>query len=92
MMSGQADLLGTQPLDRKGGEDHVLDAEPGVDRINPLLKERGDMMRIAARPRRAERQALDPAIDPMKGEHQPPRAGPLARQSRNEILGQPFGR
>ena len=30
--AGQADLLGTQPLDRKGGEDHVLDAEPGVDR------------------------------------------------------------
>ena len=64
---------------------------PGSIVVDPLLKERGDMMRIAARPGRTERQALNPAVDPIKGERQPPRPGPLARQARNEILGQPFG-
>ena len=28
---GSADLLGRQRLDRKGGEDHVFDAEAGID-------------------------------------------------------------
>ncbi len=52
--AGKTDLLGRQWLDRKGGEDHVFDAEAGIDGVEPLLEERGEMVRIAARASGAE--------------------------------------
>src|SRR5947208_13011710 len=66
-VAGKADLLGRQGLDRVGGEDHVLDAEAGIDGIEPLPEERREVARIAARAGGAEADPLDPAIDAVKG-------------------------
>jgi hypothetical protein len=85
-------LLGRQLLDGEDGEDHVLDAEPGVDRFEPRREKAGEMLGIAARPCGAETDMLDPAIDAVKGEVEPARAHPLACQPRDEVIGQPFGR
>ena len=79
--TGKADLLGRQRLDRKGGEDHVFDAETGIDRVELLLEERCKVTRIAARAGGAEADALDPAIDAVKAEIEPPRPRPFPRQS-----------
>ena len=89
--AGKTDLLGRQGLDRKGGEDHVFDAETGIDSVEPLFEERGEVARIAARTSGAEADLLDPAVDTMKGEIEPPRSRPFPRQARNEILGEPLG-
>ena len=43
-------------------------------------------------PRRSEHDALDAAVDPMKGEIEPPRSRAFARQAKHEILGEPLGR
>src|SRR5438552_3670781 len=70
--TGKRDLLGGQRLDRKGGEDHVFDTEAGIDRIEPLLEERREVMRVAARAGSAETDVLDPAVDAVEAEIEPP--------------------
>ena len=44
----KGDLLGRQGLDRVGGENHVFDAEAGIDCVEPFPEERRNMARIAA--------------------------------------------
>ena len=80
-VAGEADLLGRQGLDRKGGEDHVFDAEAGIDCVEPLLEERREMARIAARAGGAEADPLDPAVDAVESEIEPPRSRPFPRQA-----------
>src|SRR6516165_4083508 len=91
-MASQADLLWRQRLDRKGGEDHVFDAEPRIDGVKPLLEERHEVARIAAQASGAEADPLDSAVDAMKGEIEVSRSDPLLRQAGNEILDEPLGR
>ena len=50
-MIWKIDLLGSQAVDGKGGEDHVFDAETGVDGVEPLLEQGCKVVRVAARPR-----------------------------------------
>jgi hypothetical protein len=85
-------LLRLQLFDREDGEDHVLDAEAGIDRIELCGEQPGEMARVAARPGGAEADMLDPAVDPVKAEIEAARADALARQPRRQILGQPFDR
>src|SRR6202011_4108270 len=80
-VAGEADLLGRQRLDRKGGEDHVLDAEAGIDGVEPLLEEGREVVRVAARASSAEADQFDPAVDAVEGEIEPPRSHPLPRQT-----------
>ena len=49
------------------------------------------MARIAARTSGAEPDPLDPAIDAVETEVEPPRSDPLLFQTGNEILDEPFG-
>jgi hypothetical protein len=89
-VAGKADLLGRQWLDREGGEDHVFDAEAGIDGIEPLPEERCEMARIATRAGGAETDPLDPAVDAVKGEIEQPCTRPFPRQANNEIRGEPL--
>ena len=91
-VAGEADLLGRQGLDRKGGEDHVFDAETRINSVEPLFEEGNQVARIAARTSGAEADPLDPAIDAMKGEIEPPGSDPLARQAGDEIGDEPLRR
>ena len=91
-VAGKSDLLGRQGLDREGGEDHVFDAEAGIDCVEPLPEERRNMARIAARAGGAEADPLDPAIDAVKAEIEPPRPRPFPRQAKDEIRGEPLRR
>jgi hypothetical protein len=50
------------------------------------------MARLAARASGAEPDALDPAVDAMESEIEPPRSHPLPRQALDEIRGEPLGR
>ena len=88
----EADLLGRQWLDGKGCKDHVFDAEAGIDCVEPLLEQRRKMARIAARAGGAEADMLDPAVDAVKSEIEPPRSRSFPRQAGNEILRQPLDR
>ena len=83
---------GRQWLDRKGGEDHVFDAEAGIDGVEPLFKESGEVVRVAAGASSSEDDPFDPAINAMKGEIEPPCSHPFPRQTKDEILGEPLGR
>ena len=91
-VAGETDLLGRQGLYRKDGEDHVLNAEPGIDGVEPPLEEGREVARLAARTSGAEPDPLDPAIDAVEGEIEPPGADPLKRQAGDEIGDEPFGR
>src|SRR5437868_2933877 len=75
-VAGKSDLLGRQRLDREGGEDHILDAKAGIDCVEPLPEKRREVARIAARAGGAEADPLDPAVDAVKGEIEPPRSRP----------------
>jgi hypothetical protein len=90
-VAGEADLLGRLGLDRKGGEDHVFDAETGIDSVEPLFEEGHEMALITARTSGAEADPLDPAVDTMKDEIEAPRPRPFPRQARNEIRDEPLG-
>ena len=91
-MEAEIDLLGAQRLDRKGGKDHVFDAETGIDGVEPLLEQGSEVARVAARLCGAERDPLDPAVDPVKAEYQLTRPGLLQSQPGDEIRGQPVDR
>ena len=91
-MAGKADLLGGQGLDRKGREDHVFDAEAGIDCVEPLLEERCEVARLAAGAGGAEADPLDPTVDAVEGEIEPPRSSPSPRQALDEIRGKPLRR
>ena len=76
-----------------GGEqrqDHVLDPEPGIDRLQLRRQQAGEMAGVAARPGGADADMLDPAVDPVKGEVEPARPHSLARQPRRQVLRQPL--
>src|SRR6516225_2559459 len=88
-VAGEADLLGGQGLDRKGGEDHVFDTETRINSVEPLFEEGYQVVRIAARTSGAEADPLDPAVDTIKDEIEPPRSRPFPHQARNEIADQP---
>src|SRR6516165_2340628 len=90
-VAGEADLLGGQGLDRKGGEDHVFDTETRINSVEPLFEEGYQVARIAARTSGAEADPLDPAVDTMKGEIETPRSRPFPRQAGNEIRDEPLG-
>src|SRR5215831_14699229 len=90
-MASQTDLLGRQGLDRKDGEDHVLDAEAWIDGVEPLSKKGYEVARIAARAGGAEPEPFDPAIDAVKTEIEPTRSGSLLRQAGDEIPNEPLG-
>ena len=49
------------------------------------------MVRVAARAGGAEHDMLDPAVDPVKGEVEPPRARPFPRQAKDQIEREPLG-
>ena len=68
------------------GEDHVLDAEAGIDRLELARQEARRDGADRGSAGRCRGGSLDPAVDPVKGEVEPPRSDPLARQPRNEIL------
>src|SRR5205823_12898360 len=87
---GACDLLGSERLDGEDREDHVLDAEAGVDRVELRGEQPGQMARVAVRPGGAERDMLDPAVDAVKGEVETARPDPLARQARHQIRDQPL--
>ena len=89
---GEADLLGRQRLDRKGGEDHVFDAETGIDSVEPFPEERREVVRITARTSGAEPYPLDAAVDAVEGEIEPPCSRSFLRQTLNQIGGEPLGR
>ena len=91
-VAGKADLFGRQGLDRKGGEDHVLNTEAGIDCVEPLLEEGREVAWIAARESGAEPDPFDPPVDAVEGEIEPPRSHPLPRQTLDEIRGQPLRR
>ena len=91
-MASHVELLGRQRLDRKDGEDHVLDPEPGIDGVEPLLEKPSEVARVAARAGGAEPDPLDPAVDPMKSEIELPRTHVLACQTRDEISDEPLRR
>ena len=65
---------------------------PGSIRLEPRREEAGEMARVAARPGGAEADMLDPAVDAVKGEVEPARSHPLARQPRHQIIDEPLGR
>ena len=77
--AAQTRLLGRQGFGGKQRQNHVLDAEPGIDLLELCGEQPGEVARIAARPRGAEADLLDPAIDAVKGEGEPARPGSLAR-------------
>ena len=85
------ELLGRQFLDGEGGEDHVLDPEPGVDRVELAGQQFRQMHGVAARPRGADADVLDPAVDAVKTEIEPAHAHAFARQPGHEIERQPLG-
>src|SRR5215813_15320977 len=91
-MARDTNLLGRQGLDGKGGEDHVFNAEAGVDGVEPLIEESCEMARIPARASGAKAKPLDPAIDPMESEVEPPRSRPFPRQAADEIRREPLRR
>src|SRR5271169_6878215 len=90
--TGKTNLLGRQWLDRKGGEDHVFDAEAGIDGVEPLFKESGEVVRVAAGASDSEDDPFDPTINAMEGEIESPRSHPFPRQTKDEILSEPLGR
>ena len=92
LAAGQFGLLRFEFFGGEDGEDHVLDSEAGVDRIEFCGEQFGEMARVAARPGGAEPDVLDAAVDSVKAESEPARAHPFARQSRREILGQALDR
>ena len=65
---------------------------PGIDGVEPLFEESREVARIAARTSGAEADPLDPAIDAMKGEIEPPRSDSLLRQAGDKIRDEPFRR
>jgi hypothetical protein len=89
---GKLHLLGGQRLDRKGGEDHVFDAETGIDGIELLFEESCEVVWIAARASSAKPDPFDPAIDAVKAEIEPPRPRPFLRQTTYEIRSEPLRR
>ena len=86
----EADLLGRQGLDRKGGKNHVFDAETGIDGVEPFFEKGREVVLIAARASGAEANPLDPAVDAMESEIEPPRSHPFPRQTGDEIRGEPL--
>ena len=90
--AGKTDLLGGQWLDRKGGKDHIFDADAGIDGVEPLFKESGEVMRVTAGASSSEDDPFDLAINAMEGEIEPPRSHPFSRQAKDEIFGEPLGR
>src|SRR5262249_16507330 len=84
------DLLRRQWLDRECGKDHVFNPETGIDGIDPLLEARRKGTRIAARTGGAELYPLDPAVDPVEAEIEPPCSHPVPRQSLSQICREPF--
>ena len=85
-------LLRRQRLGGEQRQDHVLDAEPGIDRLQLRRQQAGEMAGVAARPGGADADMLDPAVDPVKGEVEAAGARSLARQPRRQILRQPLDR
>jgi len=90
-MRAERHLLRGERLDGEDRKDHVLDPEPGVDRLEPRREEAGEMVRIAARPGGADTDMLDPSVDAMKGEIEPACSHPLARQPLDQIVGEKLG-
>src|SRR5204863_2496713 len=83
-------LLRFELFGGEDGEDHVLDAEAGVDRVELCREQFCEVARVAGRPGGAEADVLDAAVDAVKTEIESARAHPLARQPRCEILDKPF--
>src|SRR5207302_6477268 len=86
------ELLRVEFLDGEDGEDHVLDAEAGVDRVELCGEQFCEMARVAGRPGGAEADVLDAAVDAVKTESEMARAHPLARQPRRQIFDKPLDR
>ena len=84
-------LASMQGLDRKGGQDHVFDAETRINGVEPLFEEGREVTRIAARTSGADPDPFDSAIDTVETEIEPPRTAPLPRQTGNKILDEPLG-
>src|SRR5262249_26096735 len=76
----QSVLLRRQGIDGEDGKDHVLDAEAGIDRVEPGREQCRQMARIAARPGGADGDVLDPSVNPVKAEGEPARANAPARE------------
>src|SRR5262249_26498381 len=85
-------LLRFEFLGGEDGKDHVLDAEAGIDRLELCDEQFCEMARIAARPRGAEADVLDMAVDAVKAERKAARSHTLARKARRQILGEAFDR
>ncbi len=75
---------------REQREDHVLDAETGIDRLQLRREQPCQMTGLAARPRRADSDMFDPAVDPVKSEVEPARPVALAFQMRRQLGGEMF--
>ena len=85
-------LLRLEFLGGEDGEDHVLDAEAGVDRVELCGEQLCEVARVAGRPGGAEADVLDAAVDAVKTESETACAHSLARQPRREILDKPLDR
>ncbi|MGH7089511.1 MAG: hypothetical protein ACREFQ_11490, partial [Stellaceae bacterium] len=79
-------------LGQRGGEEHVLDAETGIDGGEPLVEEAQEMERLAARPRRADPCHSRRAVNAVERELETARARAVPCKSAAERLEHGGGR